>query len=169
MSDQLTAAQRVAAEEQALKLVVDKLRGRVVVALNLVAYHLDLLVELLLGVAAVEHDVGEQVYGAGHVVAQRGRIIHGVFLCREGVEVAPHALQAVEYVPGAAARGALEGGVLAEVGHALLARQLVARAGSYGIAAVNDRRGRRKVDDAQPRGQRKCVVFHNSGKGSEIN
>ena len=124
-------------EHGVLHLVVYEVGGRVVVALYLVADDLHLLVYLGLWVRAVEHYVGEQVHGTGYVVAQYGGVVHGLLLVGEGVEVAAHALEAVHDVPCAAVRGALERHVLAEVGHALLAWELVARAGVHGIAAVH--------------------------------
>lgn len=161
---QYVVAERVACEESAVELVVYELGRRVVVALNLVAYHLDFLLHLLLRVSAVEDDVGEQVDGPWEVVAQDCGVVDGVFLGGEGVEVAPHAFEAVDDVPRPAPCGALERGVLAEVGHALLARALVARAGRDAVAAVDHRRRRWQVYDAQPVGQRERVVFHNGGK-----
>ena len=66
---------------------------RVVVALYLVAHHLDLLLNLGLRVCAVQHYVREQVDGARQVLAQDGRVEHRVLLVGEGVEVAPHPLR----------------------------------------------------------------------------
>jgi len=153
-------AEGVAAEDDVLKLVVNQLRGRVVVALYFVADDLNLLVYFRLRVRAVQHDVGQQVNGARQVLPEQRRVEHGVLLVGEGVQVAAHSLEAVEYLQRVAARRALERDMLAEVGQPLLARQLVARAGAQGEAAIHHGRRRGEVDYAQPVAQSMCVVFH---------
>lgn len=63
----------------------------------------------------MEDDVGEEVHGSGDMFLQDGGIIYRALLVGVGVEVASHALQAVEDMPSLASLGALEGDVLAEV------------------------------------------------------
>ena len=60
----------------------------------------------------MEHDVGKQIYCSGDVLLQDGRIIYGALLVGVGIEVAAHALQAVENVPRLAPLSALEGCLL---------------------------------------------------------
>ena len=115
---QYVASQAVTAEEHLLKIVVYKLGGGVIVAVNLVNDHLHLLVYLFLRIYAVEDDVAQQVHGAGEVLFLHGGIEYCYLLVGEGVEVASHAFQPVAYVPCPPALSALEGHVLAEVGHA---------------------------------------------------
>ena len=143
------AAERVVGKEEGFEVVVDELGGRIVVALNLVDDHLHLLVEFLLGEGAVEDDVQEQGDGALQVLAQEGGIVDGLFLARVGVEVAAHALHAVQDLHGCEALGALEGHVLHKVRHTALAVQLMARAGGHGNAGIDNIRGRGGQDDAK--------------------
>ena len=85
-------AQGVASEEDVLKLIIDKLCRRVVIALYLVANHLHLLVYLSLGILAVEHDVCQQVDGQPDMVTVDGGIEGGVLLVGEGIQLAAHLL-----------------------------------------------------------------------------
>ena len=156
-------AEGMRAEHHVLEAVVNQLGRRVVVALYFVAHHLDFLLHLGLRIRAVQHYVGKQIDGARHMLAQQRRVEHRVLLVGEGVEVAAHPFEAVQDLHGAAARRALERHVLAEVGQALLARQLVARACAHGVAAIHHGRRRSQMDDAQPVAQSMCVVFHNPG------
>ena len=136
-------------EDEIVKLVVDEFCRRVVVALYLVANHLHFLVYLGLRIGAVEHDVGEQVYGPRQMVFQNGCVVDGVFLVGEGIQVAPHALQTVEHVPGPPPGGAFESDMLAKVGQSLLTRKFVARARIDFIAAVDHLRIALQVNDSQ--------------------
>ena len=68
---------------------------------------------------------------------QNGGMIDRVFLAREGVEVASHALQRVEDLYGLPFLCSLEGHVFHKMGHALLPRQLIACAGVHGVATVD--------------------------------
>ena len=133
-------AQRMTVEQQVLKLVVDKFGGRVVVALYLVADDVYLVGQFLVGIAAAEDDVAQQVDGTGQVFLQDGGIEHGVLLIGEGVQVASHTLQAVQYLECRAALRALETDVLTEMGQPLLALGLVARTGADADATVDDGR-----------------------------
>ena len=103
----------------------------------------------LLGEGAVEDDVQEQGDGAFQVLTQEGGIVDGFFFARVGVEVASHALHAVQDLHGCEALGALEGHVLHEVRHATLAVQLMARAGGHSDARIDDIGGRGGQDDAK--------------------
>ena len=97
----------------------------------------------------MEDDVGKQIHGSCDVLLQDGGVIHCALLVGVGIQVAAHALQAVENVPGFSALGALEGDVLAEVSQAFLARLLVAGTGIYLIAAIHHLAIRWQVDDAE--------------------
>ena len=91
-------SERMSAEYGVLKLVINQFGRRVVVTFNLVAYHLNLLVNLCLRIRAVEHHVGKQVDSPCDVLLQQCRIEHRVLLVGEGVEVASHLLQPVQYL-----------------------------------------------------------------------
>ena len=136
-------------EEQVLKLVIDEFGRRVVVALYLVAHHLHFLVYLCLRIGAGKNNVGEQVDGAAKMLLHDHRVVDGMLLVGEGVEVAADAFETVENLQGAAVFGAFEREMFAEVGQPFLARFLVARAGSNGIAAVDHARPSGQQDDAQ--------------------
>ena len=89
---QYVMTERMVAEYHVLKFVVNQLRRAVIVALNLITNHLDFLVNLALRVCRVEHNIGEKVDGAGHVVFQYSSIVDGILLVCEGVQVAPDTL-----------------------------------------------------------------------------
>ena len=159
-------AQRVAAEEQVLHLVVDELGRRVFITLYLVAHHLALLLYLALRIFAAEDDVAEHVDGLTQVAARHRAVVGGLLLRGEGVQLAAHALYGIDHLQGAAAGRALEAEVLAEVGQPFLARRLVAGAGAHGNAAVDHRRAAGPVDHAEARRQYGCIVVHRGCKGT---
>ena len=152
--------QGISLEEDVLKLIVYQFSWRVVVALDFIADDLHLLVYLLLGIGGVEDDVGEEVHGSGDMFLQDGGIIYRALLVGVGVEVASHALQAVEDMPSLASLGALEGDVLAEVSQSLFARLLVPSASVDLIAAIYHLAVGRQVDDAESIVECICIVFH---------
>ena len=108
----------------------------------------------------MEHDVGKQIHCPGDVLLQDGRIIYGALLVGVGIEVAAHALQAVENVPRLAPLSALEGDVLAEMGESFFARFLIAGAGVYLITAIYYLAIGRQMDDAESVVECMCIVFH---------
>ena len=59
-----------------------------------------LVAKLVVRVLAVEDDVEQQVDGPRQVLLEYGGIEDGVFLVGEGVEVATHRLQTVQYLQG---------------------------------------------------------------------
>jgi hypothetical protein len=134
---QYVVSQGMTVEDDVLELVVDKFRRRIVVALYLVANHFHLLVNLVLGIDGMEDDVGEQVHGPGKMSLEDGRVVDGVLLARECVEVAAHALQAVQHMPGLAALRSLEGDVLAKMGQSLLALLFVTSTAIHLIATIH--------------------------------
>ena len=156
-------------EDQVLKLIVDQLRGRVVVALDLIADYLHLLVDLVLGIQAVKHDVRQQIHRLGEMLLRHGGIEHGVLLIGKGIKLAPHALQVVDHLQGTAPRRTLEGHVLTEVRQSLLARQFIARPSRNLITAIDHLRCRRQMDNTQPVFKTISVVFrHLEGKGTQF-
>ena len=80
---------------------------------------------LMLWILAAEDDVRQEVGGTWEMLFLDSGIESGVFFVGEGVQVAAHALQAVQYLDGRATAGALEAHVLAEVGHPLFASLFV--------------------------------------------
>ena len=129
-------AQGMVVEENVFELIENQFRRRVVVALNLVADDRHLLIDFLLRVGAVEDDVGEQCYGPLYVLLPHRRIISGVFLVGEGVEVAAHAFQFVEDIGGLALLRSLEGDMLTEVGQSFFVFAFMAGPGSDNVAAI---------------------------------
>jgi len=152
-------AQGMTLEEQVLELVEDKFGWRVLVALDLVAHHLALLLQLMLRILTAEHDVAEHVDGLSQMLACGGSMIDGVLLVGEGIELATYALEGVQNLYGGATASPLERHVLTEVGQALLALLLVARAASDGYAAEDDGRRRGQQNDAQPVLTGMCIVI----------
>ena len=148
----------MSAEEDVLKIIEDQLGGVVFIAVYLFEDDAPFLVDLMLREGAVEDDVGEQFECACKVLLQEGRVHHRLLLVGEGVKVAPDILHAVEYVPGAASRGTLEQHVLHEVGQPGLVGLLVTRACINGITAIDHRRGRWGMDDAQTVGKCRRII-----------
>ena len=130
-------AEGMSGKDGTLEIVVDEFGRRVVVAFNLVAYHLHLLVYLVLGICAEEDDVRQEIHGAREMLLQYGGVIHGVLLVCKGVELSAHAFEAVENLHCRTVLCSLERHVLAEMGDALFPIPLVARAGTYLISAIH--------------------------------
>ena len=124
-------------KQHVLEFVVYQLGRRIVIAFYLVADYLNLFVNLVLRVSAVKHDIGKQTDSLGYVLFLYGCVKSGVFFVGKCVQVATQLLQTIDNLQRIAGVGALKRHVLAEVGHAFLARQLMAGAGSYLVAAVN--------------------------------
>ena len=125
-------------EEDILKLVVDQFGWRVVVTLDLIADDFHFLVDLLLWIQAVEHDVCQHIDGLSKMLLRDGGIEAGVFFVGEGVEFTAQSLDGIDNLEGIAPCGALEGHVLTEMGEPFFVWQLVARAGGNVIAAIDD-------------------------------
>ena len=147
------ASEGMSGEEQGLEVIVDEFCRGVVVALYLVDDDLALLLEFLLGEGAVEDDVHEQRQRAPEVLAEEGGVVDGLFLSGVGIEVAAHALHAVEDLHGGEVGSALEGHVFHEVCHAALAVELVACACGDGNACIDDVGGGGCEHDAQAAGE----------------
>ena len=73
------------------------------------------------------------------MVAQYGRIEHGMLLCSEGIQLAADTLQTVYHLQGAPPAGTFEGDVLAEMSHTLFTGRFIAGAGIYAITAIYHR------------------------------
>ena len=73
-------AQRMALEDQILKLVIDQFGGGVVVTLDFIADDLHLLVYLMLGIQAVEDNVCQQIHRLHEMILRNGGIEHGILL-----------------------------------------------------------------------------------------
>ena len=127
----------MAFEKNIFEFIVNQFCRRVIITLDFIADYLHFLVNLLLGVLAVEHDVGEQIHGLLEVFFGDGCIVDGVLLVGEGVQFTAHAFQGIDDLQGIAALCPLEGHVLAEVGDTFFAWVLVTGAGCYLIAAVD--------------------------------
>ena len=117
-------------EEYILKLVVDEFRRRVVVALYLVADHLHLLVDLVLGISTVEDDIRQHIDSVHEVFFGDGCIEDGILLIRKGIQLATHAFEGIDDLQGMAALSTLEGHVLTEMGQSFFSRQFITRANS---------------------------------------
>ena len=157
------APQRMAAEDEVLEIVEYQFGRIVLVRLYLVDDDLGLLLNFALGKGRVEHDVGQQLEGAGEMLHQEGRIDHRLLLVGIGVQVAAHVLHAVQDVPRPALLRSLEDEVLHKVGHALLLFAFVARAGIDSKSTISHPRAQGLVDDAQAVGQRMHVILRFPG------
>ena len=108
-------------EEDVLKLVVNQLCWRVIIAFYLVADDVDLLVNLRLRILAVEDDVRQQVDSLAEMVTMDGGVERRVLFVGEGVQLAAKLLQGVDNLQGVTTLRSLEGDVFAEVRQSLLA------------------------------------------------
>jgi hypothetical protein len=127
----------MAAEQLVLEEVVDEFGWRVVIALYLVADDVRFVLYLVLWILTAEDDIRQQVNGTRKVLLLDGCIEGGVLLVGKGVQVAAHTLQAVQYLDGRTASGALEAHVLAKVCHAFFACRLMARPCGKAYATIN--------------------------------
>lgn len=89
-------AEGCALEDEIVELIVDELRRRVVVRFYLVADDLHLLCYLLLGIGAVENDVGEHVDSLRQTVLEDCGIVHRVGFRGVGVEISADALEGLD-------------------------------------------------------------------------
>lgn len=162
-------AQRMTLEEHVLELVVDEFSRGVVIALYLVADDVYLVVYLVLGVLAVEDNIGEEVYGPCEMLALDGSIEDGILLVGKGIQVATDTLQTVKDLECGAALGALEGGMLTEMGQAFLAGSFLTGTYPQAYTAIDDRGRTGQMDDSKPIGECGCIVFgHNRVQKYEI-
>ena len=151
--------ERMPLEDNVLKKVVYQFGRRVVVALYLVAYHFNLLVNLSLRILAMEDDIREQIHCLGEMLLEDGGIINGVLLVGEGIQFASQCLQTVDDGKGATAFCALKSSVLAEMGNTLLARQFIARSGIDAETAIYYLRRGRKMYYPQSVRESGGIVF----------
>ena len=133
-------AQRMPAEDEVLEVVVDQFRRTVVIRLYLVADDFHLLVDFLLRIDTVEDDIRQQVNRTADMVLQNRRIVNGIGLGSEGVEVAAHLFETVDDIKCRTPHRSLEGNVLAEMGHALFTGLFAGRTSVHLIAAIDHRR-----------------------------
>ena len=150
-------SQRMTFIGQLLELVEDKLGGRVAIGVDLFQHHVALLGDLGLGEGGVEKHVGEELEAPVEMLGERGGVEAGLLLGGEGVELAPHPVDAVQDMVRAAVFGAFEEGMLDEVGHPLVGTVLVAAADIY----VDARPGHPRRDAAEHYADAvgQCVVF----------
>ena len=128
--------QRMVRVDEFFKIVEDKFRRTVFVALNLVDDYFYFLVYLLLRERAVEHDVGKQFHGAGEMFFQKRTVHYRFFFIGISIQVAAHVFHAVKDMPRTAFLRTFKNKMLYEVCHSLLARPLIARTRIYGKAAI---------------------------------
>ena len=156
-------------KEDILEFVVDEFRWRIVITLDFIADDFHFLVDLLLWILAMEDDIRQYVHGLGEVLLRDGSIEGSVFLVGKCVEFTTQTLQSIDDLKGIAFFRSLEGHVLAEMGHALLTRTLIARSCSYLIATVDHPRSRWQMDDSQAVWEGMSVVFcHFARKGTNF-
>ena len=126
------------AEVALFEVVEDELGGTVAVEVDFFDDDVFLLLNLAGREGGMEEDVGKELEAAVEVLREGGGIDASLLLGGEGVEFATYAVDAVADVPGAAAFGAFEDGVLDEVGNAFLAPLFVARADTDVYPGVGD-------------------------------
>ena len=153
-------SQRVASMDDVLKFIVDEFGRRVVVTLNLVADDLHLLVDFVLWIDAVEHDVAQQVDGSTEVLLHRGGVVDRALFGGESVQFAAHTLECVQDLERRTLSRPFESGVLAKVSQPLLSWSLVACASGNLVSAENHSRRVFAMNHAQSVGQSCSIVFH---------
>ena len=152
-------------EENILEIIVDQFRGRIVIALYLVADHLHLLINLRLGISAMKDNIGQHVNSLCQMLFQNSSIINRVFFHCKGIEITAHTLQGIQNLQGTAALRSLEGGVFHEMRQTFIARHFMASSRRYFITTIDHRRSGRQMDDTKSVRQSKSIVLHkNRGK-----
>ena len=85
----------------------------------------------------MENNVRKKVYRPWKMVLQDSRVVNCIGLGGEGIEVTSHLFKAVDDIQSRAAGSSLEGDMLAEMGYALLFRQLIGSSGVNLVATIN--------------------------------
>ena len=110
----------------------------------------------------MEEDVGEQFDGAGVVGGEEGGVEVGFLFGGAGVQVAAHALHAVDDAVGVAFFRPLEDGVFHEMGESRVLGGLVAGAGVDEDAEMGNRGGGGDVEQPETVTQSYNTVRHGS-------
>ena len=118
--------ERMVAEVAFLEVVVDEFGRGVAVEVDFFDDHVFLFLNLVEREGGVEEDVGKEFQTAFQMFGEGRGIDAGLLFGGEGVQFASYAVNAVADVVGVAVFGALEDGMLDEVGDALLGTLLVA-------------------------------------------
>ena len=118
-------------EELVLKLIEDQLCRIVLVGAYLLQHNLLFGLKILFAECGVEDNIGQQVKGASEIGVQNGGVEEGLLFGGVGVQVSSHILKVGEDLCGVSFAGALEDGVLNEMGDAVLLRPFVACAGVH--------------------------------------
>ena len=134
-------AQRMVLEKDILELVVDQFCWRIVITLDFIADNLYFLVNLMLGILAVEDDISQYIDGLGEVLLRNGSIEDRILFIGKGIQVSTHPLKGIDNLQRVATGCSLEGHVFAEVGYSFLTRHLVTGACCNIIAAEDHLRG----------------------------
>ena len=85
----------MALKNHIFELIIDKLCGRVVIALYLVTDDVYLMGQLLFRIDAIENDIEQQVDSPRQVFFLDGGIEDGILLVGEGVQIAADTLQTI--------------------------------------------------------------------------
>ena len=88
--------QRMVIEKDILEFVVDQLCGRVVITLDFIADNLYLLVNLMLGILAVEDDICQYIDGFGEVLLRNGCIEDSIFFIGKGIHISTNSLNGID-------------------------------------------------------------------------
>ena len=159
-------AQGMTFEEQVLELVIDQFGWRVVVTLDFIADHFYLLVDLMLRILAMEHDVSKHIDSMGEVLLGDGGIINGIFLDGEGIQFTSQPFDGIDDLDGITTGSAFKTHVFAEMGQSFLTscalicpKPFVTGAGGNVIAAIDHLRVGGQMDDAETICKGICVIF----------
>ena len=107
-------------KENILKFVINEFGRRVVITLDFIANYFHFLVNFMLWIDAMKHNVCQQVDCPSRMFFQNSRIIDGVFLVGEGIKIATYALKSIADMPRPTPLRALERHMFAEMRHAFL-------------------------------------------------
>ena len=113
---------------QILKVIVDALRGRILIRVNLIGDNLTLLGKLSLRERRVKYHIANKFYGTCKVATHNRSVQRGILLCGVGIKLATKVFETTVHLVCFAARSTLEECVLHKVRNAILATMLIARA-----------------------------------------
>ena len=153
-------SERMTAEEQILKLIINQFGRRIIIALYLVANHFHFTFDFRLWILTMKYHIGQDINSHTQMLFLDGSIIDRTLLVGKGVQFTTDALQGIDNLQGITTLRALKGHVLTKMRQALFTGPLIACSCCNLETTIDHRRSRRQVNHAQAGGQCLGIVFH---------